>query len=113
MSEGHGGADQECGSNQKDERERDFNDDEDGASLVLAEARSRPAAALLERRGQVGLGALKRRDEPEQDPGRERHAEREYRHAPVEADQRAVDTDARQASSVDREQCANANQAEE
>ena len=49
------GADEERGSDEQDERERDFADDQQGAGLALAEAGAGAVAAFLE--GGVEVGA--------------------------------------------------------
>ena len=66
-AERDGRADQQRGSDQQHERERDFDDDEHRAHLVLPEAGAGPSRALLQRGRQIGLRALQRRDQAEDD----------------------------------------------
>ena len=85
-------------------------DDEHGSAPCSGGTRARAAAALLERGRQIRPRALERREQAEEHAGSERHQEREGQHAPVDADERAVYADSRQAGRVHREQRANPEQ---
>ena len=84
-AERHRRADEQRRSDQQHQRQRHFDDDQDRAHLVLPEAGARPSAAFLQRRRQIGLRALQRRNQSEDDAGRQRHGDREGDDAPVEA----------------------------
>ena len=71
------------------------------------------AAAFLERRRQIGLRALKRRDQAEEDARAERHDQRERHHPPVDSDERTVFADARKAGGVDRQERADSDHPEQ
>ena len=96
------GADQERGSDEQNERERDFADDEQRAHLALAEAGAGAVAAFLERGVEVGTRGSDGGEESEENAGEQRDGEREDEDAPVEADGGSVFADARQVGGARR-----------
>jgi hypothetical protein len=86
-SVGHFAANQQRGTHDQDKRERDFDDDEHRARPAVPRAGTRPAAAFLQSRRQVGLRSLERRNGAEEQSRPERDGECEQQHAPVQADE--------------------------
>ncbi len=76
-------AQEEAGSDQQHERQRDLRGEENAATR-LAPPGDR-TAALSEQRNEVDAGCARGRGQPEAQPGDERHGEREERDAPVRA----------------------------
>ena len=103
-AERDGRANQQRGTDQENQGQRDFRDDQHRPRLVLPEAGARSPAALLERGREVRLRALQRRDEPEEDARAEGDDDGERGDAPVEPDERTVRADARQVRGVDGEE---------
>ena len=101
-----GRADEECRTDEEDQRERDLDDDEKRPRLVLTESSARPAGAFLHGGGEVGTRALNRRNQAEEHARAERDRQREEQDAPVHADEPALLADARKTSSIDAEQSA-------
>ena len=102
-----------AGSDEQDQRQRDFHDDEDRARLVLPEAGARSSGALLERGAEIGARALESPGiRPNRTPVTSDTSSVNAATRQSTADQRAVLADARQVRGVDRQQRANAGDAE-
>ena len=67
--EREGCPDQQRGPDQQDERQRHFDDHEDGSRPVLTETGARSARALFQRGAQIRLRRVQRRNQPEQETG--------------------------------------------
>ena len=106
------GANQQRGADQQDQRERDFGDHEHGARLVLFESGTGSSGALLHDGAEVDASGTQGREQSEHEPGQQRHEGREGEHAAVDAHRRTVDADAGNVAGIERQQGANADDAE-
>ena len=113
LAESNEGADEECGSDEENESERDFADDKQGAGLALAEAGAGAVAAFLKGGVEVGARGADGGEESEENAGEEGDAEGESEDAPVDTDGGSMFADAGKAGGADGEQGANAGVAED
>ena len=106
------GSDKQRRADEQHQGEGNLRDHERCARLVLTEAGARAPGAFLECRAEICARRLKGRNEPEQDSGRDRDKERECDDAPVDRDERAALADSREVRRIDREERANAGDAQ-
>ena len=112
VAQGDEAADEQGGTDQQDERERDLADDQQRAGLALTESGAGAVAAFLERGVEVGARGSDGGEQTEENAGKQRDAEGEGEHPPIDADGGAMLADAGNIAGAEGQQAAHADEAE-